>query len=68
MQEKNIYPWGWRSWKRVYRRAVLAHENGFDGAIQIFPMGCMPEIVSKAILPTISKDKDFPIMSLLLMK
>lgn len=44
--------------------AVLAHEHGFDGAIQIFPMGCMPEIVSKAILPKISKDKDFPILTL----
>lgn len=32
--------------------AVLAAKSGFDGAIQIFPMGCMPEIVSKAILPT----------------
>ena len=44
--------------------AVLAYEEGFDGAIQILPMGCMPEIVSKSILPSISKDKDFPIMSL----
>jgi predicted nucleotide-binding protein (sugar kinase/HSP70/actin superfamily) len=44
--------------------AVMAYEEGFDGAIQIFPMGCMPEIVSKSILPSISKDKDFPIMSL----
>lgn len=44
--------------------AVLAKEKGFDGAIQIFPMGCMPEIVSKAILPSISKDKDFPILTL----
>lgn len=44
--------------------AVLAHEKGFDGAIQIFPMGCMPEIVSKAILPGISRDKDFPILTL----
>lgn len=44
--------------------AVLAHKDGYDGAIQIFPMGCMPEIVSKSILPTISKDKNFPIMSL----
>lgn len=44
--------------------AVLAHKQGFDGAIQIFPLGCMPEIVSKAILPSISKDKDFPIMTL----
>jgi predicted nucleotide-binding protein (sugar kinase/HSP70/actin superfamily) len=44
--------------------AVLAAEEGFDGAIQIFPMGCMPEIVSKSILPKIARDKDFPIMSL----
>ena len=44
--------------------AVTAAKDGFDGAIQIFPMGCMPEIVSKSILPTISKDMDFPIMSL----
>lgn len=44
--------------------AVLAEKEGFHGAIQIFPMGCMPEIVSKAILPKISKDKDFPIMTL----
>lgn len=44
--------------------AVIAQKEGFDGAIQIFPLGCMPEIVSKAILPSISKDMDFPIMSL----
>ena len=43
---------------------ILAKEHNFDGAIQIFPMGCMPEIVSKAILPSISKDKDFPILTL----
>lgn len=44
--------------------AVLAKKEDFDGAIQIFPMGCMPEIVSKAILPKISEDKDFPILTL----
>jgi predicted nucleotide-binding protein (sugar kinase/HSP70/actin superfamily) len=43
---------------------LLAEKENFDGAIQIFPMGCMPEIVSKAILPAISSDKDFPIMTL----
>ncbi|MBU3189787.1 acyl-CoA dehydratase activase-related protein [Clostridium bowmanii] len=43
---------------------LLAEKDNFDGAIQIFPMGCMPEIVSKAILPAISNDKDFPIMTL----
>lgn len=44
--------------------AVMAYNQGFDGAIQILPMGCMPEIVSKSILPSISSDKNFPIMSL----
>ncbi len=44
--------------------AVMSSLEGFDGAIQIFPMGCMPEIVSKSILPTISNDMNFPIMSL----
>jgi predicted nucleotide-binding protein (sugar kinase/HSP70/actin superfamily) len=44
--------------------AVLSHKEGFDGAIQIFPLGCMPEIVSKSILPTISKDLNLPIMTL----
>ena len=43
---------------------LIAQKENFDGAIQIFPMGCMPEIVSKAILPAISTDKDFPIMTL----
>lgn len=45
--------------------AVLAEKEKLDGVIQIFPLGCMPEIVAKAILPKISKDKNFPIMSLL---
>ncbi len=44
--------------------AVLAAREGLDGAIQIFPMGCMPEIVSKSILPTISREKNIPILSL----
>lgn len=43
---------------------LLAQRHGFDGVIQVFPLGCMPEIVSKAILPTISRDKNFPIMTL----
>lgn len=51
--------------KECIGEAVISHNKGLDGAIQIFPMGCMPEIVSKAVLPVISKDKDFPIMTLI---
>ncbi len=51
--------------KECIGEALLANKNGYDGAIQIMPMGCMPEIVSKSILPTVSKDKNFPIMTLI---
>ncbi len=44
--------------------AVMADEEQCDGAIQIYPMGCMPEVVARSILPNVSKDKDFPIMTL----
>ena len=49
----------------MYRGSgIISKGRGCDGAIQIFPFGCMPEIVSKSILPRISRDKDFPIMTL----
>jgi len=44
--------------------AVLAAKEQMDGAIQIFPMGCMPEIVSKSILPSIAQKKKLPVLSL----
>lgn len=50
--------------KECIGEAVIASNENIDGAIQIFPLGCMPEIVAKSILPKISKDKKFPIMSL----
>ncbi len=45
--------------------AVLAQRQGMDGAIQIFPLGCMPEVIAKSILPTIQREKDFPVMTLI---
>lgn len=44
---------------------VLASNEGMDGAIQIFPLGCMPEIVAKAVLPAVQREKDFPVLSLI---
>lgn len=44
--------------------AVLAKKKGFNGAIQVYPVGCMPEIVSRSILPNISKKEGIPIMTL----
>lgn len=40
--------------------------DGYDGVIHLFPLTCMPEIVAKTILPTVSKDMGIPIMSLVI--
>jgi predicted nucleotide-binding protein (sugar kinase/HSP70/actin superfamily) len=44
--------------------AELSARRGFDGAIQIFPVGCMPEIVANAVLPEVQRRNDFPILNL----
>ena len=51
--------------KECIGEAVLGKDAGMDGAIQILPLGCMPEVIAKSILPTIQMDKDFPIMTLI---
>lgn len=44
--------------------AIYYKNMGYDGAIQILPLNCMPEIVAKSILKNVSSDYDFPIMTL----
>ena len=46
--------------------AIYYESKGFDGVIQLLPLNCMPEIVAKSILSTVSKDLSFPIMTLIL--
>jgi predicted nucleotide-binding protein (sugar kinase/HSP70/actin superfamily) len=38
-------------------------EWGFDGVVHLFPFGCLPELMSQSIIPTISKDLDIPVIS-----
>jgi predicted nucleotide-binding protein (sugar kinase/HSP70/actin superfamily) len=37
---------------------------GCDGAIHLLPFGCMPELITQTIIPTLALDLDFPILSL----
>ncbi len=37
---------------------------GFHGIIHLMPFGCMPELVTQTIIPALSMDLDFPILSL----
>ncbi|HZK24435.1 MAG TPA: 2-hydroxyacyl-CoA dehydratase [Oscillospiraceae bacterium] len=41
-------------------------EQGFDGVIHLAPFTCIPEIVSKSIMPAVSKDKGIPVLTLFL--
>lgn len=44
--------------------AVKYAQEGYDGILQLLPLGCMPEIVASSILPRIQEDYGIPIMTL----
>lgn len=46
--------------------AVLHARQGYDGVIQFYPLGCMPEIVAQGILPSIAQDYDLPVLTMIL--
>ncbi|HHW69743.1 MAG TPA: CoA protein activase [Clostridiales bacterium] len=51
-----------------HARQTIAHsinyaKEGYDGIIQVMPFACMPEVVAQSILPSVSRDKDIPIMT-----
>lgn len=54
---------GGHAWETVASTVHYA-DAGLDGVIQILPFGCMPEIVAESILPAISRERKFPIMTL----
>ena len=54
---------GGHAWETVAHTLNYCRE-GMDGIIQILPFGCMPEIVAESILPTIAKEENIPIMTL----
>jgi len=45
---------------------ILYARNGYDGVIQLFPLNCMPEIVSESLLKEISRDFDIPVLTLII--
>lgn len=46
--------------------AVRFARMGYDGAVQVLPLTCMPEIIAESILPTISSEYGLPTMTLTL--
>ena len=39
-------------------------QHGWDGIIHLYPFTCMPEIITRAIAPQVSKEYDMPFLSL----
>lgn len=43
---------------------ILYARHGFDGVVQLAPFSCIPEIVAKSIIPSVSRDHDIPVLTL----
>lgn len=56
---------GGHAWETIGYASYYC-KNGYDGIIQLLPFGCMPEIVAESILPTIQRDHNVSIMTLVL--
>ena len=44
--------------------SIIMKEEGWDGMVHLYPFTCMPEIISRSILPQISREFDMPVLSL----
>jgi predicted nucleotide-binding protein (sugar kinase/HSP70/actin superfamily) len=45
---------------------VLYAQRGFDGVVQLAPFACIPEIVAKSIIPSVSRKLGIPVLTLFL--
>jgi predicted nucleotide-binding protein (sugar kinase/HSP70/actin superfamily) len=45
---------------------VKYSQKNFDGVIHLLPLSCMPEIVAMSILPTVAREKNIPVLTLVL--
>lgn len=43
---------------------ILYARHGFDGVVQLAPFACIPEIVAKSIIPSITRDLGIPVLTL----
>lgn len=50
--------------KETMGHIVDYKERGFDGVIHLMPFGCLPELVSQSIMPSVMKNLDMPVLTL----
>jgi predicted nucleotide-binding protein (sugar kinase/HSP70/actin superfamily) len=39
-------------------------DRGFDGVIHLMPFGCLPELVTQSIVPSMTKELDIPVLTI----
>jgi predicted nucleotide-binding protein (sugar kinase/HSP70/actin superfamily) len=51
--------------KESINDSIMSVKKGFDGIIQVFPVGCMPEIVAKSLLDDLAKMEGIPVLTII---
>lgn len=57
------YPSGGESIETV-GKTLMFHKKGIDGVLHIMPFTCMPELVASTVIHRISKDRNYPVLSM----
>lgn len=51
--------------KETVEEGILCSRKGYDGVIQVFPVGCMPEIVAKAVFSKMMKENKLSVLTVI---
>lgn len=51
--------------KETVEEGILCNHKNYDGIVQIFPVGCMPEIVAKAVFSKMSKELNIKVLTII---
>ena len=51
--------------RETVEESWLSRNRDIDGILQVFPSGCMPEIVAKSVLGKMAKDQNLALMTLI---
>lgn len=69
----------WKVWKKALKYKTCAcgghdmentgwimefGERGFDGVVHLMPFGCLPELITRSILPEISEEYNIPVLTM----
>ena len=69
----------WKAWNKALKYKTCAcgghdmentgyimefAEQGFDGVVHLMPFGCLPELITRSILPQLSEEYDIPVLTM----